>query len=94
MQTGFIEVCKSTYDEFVHGSFDFTITDRLPVSAIQQSVLVGQCTAPIEVAAGNATVTEAAVFPTYVDEHRRLPVGSEGQLEPEQPHRHGDGRQG
>jgi hypothetical protein len=41
----------------------------------QQSVLVGQCTAPLQVAAGNATVTEAAQFPDYVDGITVLPSG-------------------
>jgi hypothetical protein len=72
--TGFIEVCKSTQDEFVSGSFNFTITDALGAVS-QQSVLVGQCTAPLQVAAGNATVTEAAQFPTYVDGIVVLPSG-------------------
>jgi hypothetical protein len=73
-QTGFIEVCKSTFDPFVSGSFDFTITDAAGVT-VTQSVLVGQCTSPIQVAVGNATVTEAAVFPTYVDEIDVFPSG-------------------
>jgi hypothetical protein len=73
-QTGFIEVCKSTFDEFVSGSFDFTITDAAGV-VYQQSVMVGQCTAPIQVAVGNATVTEAASFPNYVDEIAVFPSG-------------------
>jgi len=73
-QTGYIEVCKSTYDPFVSGSFDFTIVDALGVT-YQQSVLVGQCTSPIPVNVGNATVTETAVFPTYVDEIDVFPSG-------------------
>ena len=73
-QTGYIEVCKSTYDEFVSGSFDFTITPATG-PAIQQSVQVGQCTAPLLVNAGNVTVTEAAVFPTFVDGISVFPSG-------------------
>jgi hypothetical protein len=73
-QTGFIEVCKYAIDQFVEGSFDFTITDAAGVVR-QQSVQVGQCTAPIEVAAGNATVTEAAQFPYLVGEIGVFPSG-------------------
>jgi hypothetical protein len=65
-QTGFIEVCKSADDPFVSGSFNYTITDASGAVS-QQSVLVGQCTAPLQVAVGNATVTEAKQFPYYVD---------------------------
>ena len=73
-QTGFIEVCKYAGDQFVTGSFDFTITDANGLVSTQ-SVLVGQCTAPIQVAAGNATVTEAARFPYYVGEIDVFPSG-------------------
>jgi hypothetical protein len=73
-QTGFIEVCKAALDPFVQGSFDFTITDAAGV-VYQQSVQVGQCTSPIPVAVGNATVTEAARFPYYVGEIDVFPSG-------------------
>jgi hypothetical protein len=73
-QTGFVEVCKSALDPFVNGSFDFTITDGNGAT-IQQSVLVGQCTAPLQVAAGNVTVTEAAQFPYYLGELQVFPSG-------------------
>jgi hypothetical protein len=73
-QTGFIEVCKYALDPFVEGSFNFTITDANG-AVYNQSVLVGQCTAPIEVAAGNATVTEAAQFPYLVGEIDVFPSG-------------------
>jgi hypothetical protein len=74
-QIGYIEVCKSSFfDEFVSGSFNFTIVDAKGV-VINQSVLVGQCTGPLPVAVGNATVTEAASFPTYVDEIDAFPSG-------------------
>jgi len=63
--SGYIEVCKDRalldygqYDWDVHGSFHFTIEDQLG-TIYQRDVLVGQCTEPIEVAAGIATVTEA-----------------------------------
>ena len=73
-QFGYIEVCKSAGDAFVigdtiggayvTGSFDFTIT--APGFTATRSVLVGQCSEPIQVPAGNVSVTEAARFPYYV----------------------------
>jgi hypothetical protein len=61
---GYIEVCKDRalldygqYDWDVHGSFHFTITDQAG-AVYERDVLVGQCTEPIQVAAGIATVTE------------------------------------
>jgi hypothetical protein len=73
-QQGFIEVCKGALDEFVTGSFNFTISDSTGVVSTQ-SVLVGQCTAPIGVKAGNVTVTEAAQFPYLVGEIDVFPSG-------------------
>ena len=64
---GYIEVCKDRalldyheYDWAVQGSYHFTITDQLG-AVYERDVLVGQCSEPIEVAAGIATVEEAAV---------------------------------
>jgi hypothetical protein len=73
-QTGFVEVCKSAFDGFVEGSFDFTISDSSGVVSTQ-SVLVGQCTAPIAVNAGSVTVSEAAQFPYYVGAIDVFPSG-------------------
>jgi hypothetical protein len=58
-QQGFIEVCKEASDAFTSGSFHFTIVDASGAS-IGRDVRVGQCSDPIQVAAGNATVTESA----------------------------------
>jgi hypothetical protein len=65
VDNGYIEVCKSAWDPFVSGSFDFTITDSAG-KVSTQSVLVGQCTAPLLVAAGNVSVAETARAPYYV----------------------------
>jgi hypothetical protein len=70
---GYIEVCKdralldyNQYDWDVHGSFHFTITDQLG-TVYQRDVLVGQCSEPIQVAAGIATVTEGPSAYQLVD---------------------------
>jgi hypothetical protein len=62
--TGFIEVCKdaamlnlSTRDPDVTGPFEFTI-DESDQSSQDVTVLAGQCSAPIPVAAGVVRVTE------------------------------------
>ncbi len=64
---GYIEVCKDRalldyheYDWAVQGSYHFTITDQVG-AVYERDVLVGQCSEPIEIAAGIATVDEAAV---------------------------------
>jgi hypothetical protein len=56
-QSGYVEVCKQAADPFVTGSFDFTIT--APGFSTTRSVIVGQCTPPIQVPAGNVGVAEA-----------------------------------
>ena len=72
-QFGYIEVCKESGDEYstggagrgyVTGSFDFTIT--APGFTATRSILVGQCSEPIQVPAGNVSVAEAARFPYFV----------------------------
>jgi len=73
-QNGFIEVCKTAGDRYVAGSFNFTIVDSKGLT-ITQSVQVGQCTAPLAVAAGNVTVTEAGQFPYYVSNIFVAPAG-------------------
>jgi hypothetical protein len=57
-QTGFVEVCKDAQGADVSGEFEFTIT--APGYTQTVSSYVGQCTGPIEVPAGNVTVTETA----------------------------------
>jgi hypothetical protein len=87
-QYGFIEVCKESGDYYsmpwldtveghgyVQGSFDFTIT--APGFTASRSVLVGQCTEPIQVPAGNVNVAEAARFPFYVSD---IEVSPENRL--------------
>jgi hypothetical protein len=73
-QKGYIEVCKYSGDQFVHGSFIFTITDANGL-VLHESVLVGQCTAPLAVAAGNVSVSEAAQFPYFVSSINVFPSG-------------------
>lgn len=63
-QSGYIEVCKQAADPFVTGSFDFTIT--APGFSTTRSVLVGQCTPPIQVPAGNVGIAEAQHAPFTV----------------------------
>jgi hypothetical protein len=70
---GYIEVCKdralldyNEWDWAVQGNFHFTIEDQLGVK-YERDVLVGQCTEPIQVAAGIATVTEGASNYEVVD---------------------------
>jgi hypothetical protein len=64
-QTGWLEICKSAYDEYVNGYFNYTIT--APGFSATQSVLTGQCSNPIQVPAGNVSVAETAVFPFTVE---------------------------
>jgi hypothetical protein len=73
-QTGFIEVCKYAGDPYVSGTFDFTITTASGFTA-SRTVLVGQCTEPIEVPAGNVNVAEAGRFPYYVSAINAYPAG-------------------
>lgn len=63
-QSGYIEVCKQAADPYVTGSFDFTIS--APGFSTTRSVLVGQCTPPIQVPAGNVGVSEAQRAPFSV----------------------------
>jgi hypothetical protein len=75
-QLGYVEVCKSGADEYVTGSFDFTITGSAGFTA-SRSVLVDQCTEPIAVPAGQVTVAEAARFPYATT---AIAVGPAGRL--------------
>jgi hypothetical protein len=63
-QKGYIEVCKDAGDQFVTGSFTFTIT--APSFTDTESVRVGQCSGAIQVPAGNVNVAEAPRAPFQV----------------------------
>jgi hypothetical protein len=58
--TGAIEICKSAADDWVEGSFPYTVTagTAAPTSV---SVAVGSCSAPITEPAGAVTITEGDV---------------------------------
>jgi hypothetical protein len=60
-QAGYIEVCKDALggDPFVTGQFDFTVSPS-DGNSFDVSTFPGQCTAPIQVAAGIVRVTEHA----------------------------------
>ena len=57
--TGWLEVCKFAYygDPAVTGSYDFTVTDQAGATH-ELSVLVDQCSEPIQVAAGVNEIVE------------------------------------
>jgi len=59
--TGFIEVCKNVIeiDPDISGPFSFTVTDAAGAT-YELTVLAGQCSEPIQVAAGVNTVAEHA----------------------------------
>jgi hypothetical protein len=59
--TGWIEVCKNVIeiDPDISGPFSFTVTDAAGAT-YSLTVLAGQCSEPIQVAAGVNTVTETA----------------------------------
>ncbi len=64
--TGWIEICKDRaylghydLDWDVQGEFDFEVLDAAG-DLYELTVLAGQCSAPIQIAAGNASVTELA----------------------------------
>jgi hypothetical protein len=74
-QTGYIEVCKDAGDEYVaHATdpFTFTITDKTGFQDTE-NVLVGQCSGPIKVAAGNVTVAETQNGNTFVSDISTVP---------------------
>src|SRR6476619_78601 len=60
--TGWLEVCKNALDGWgdpdVSGTFNFTVTDAA-AATYQLSVLAGQCSEPIQVAAGVNEIVEA-----------------------------------
>jgi len=65
-RTGLVEICVSG-DASVQASFAFTISQGGTTLA-QPTVSAGQCTAPIKVPVGNATVAETAQSPYFVSE--------------------------
>jgi hypothetical protein len=71
--TGYVEVCKYADGPYISGYYKFTITHA--GGSLQRSVLVGQCSGPIAVAAGSATVTETAVANTTVSSIATYPSG-------------------
>ena len=67
-QTGYVEICKDSGDDFVANMTDpfvFTVTDKTNV-AVTVNVLVNQCSGPIKVAAGNVAIAETQGTQTYV----------------------------
>jgi hypothetical protein len=62
--TGYVEACKVAGDSGVHGNVTITITAGS--TTYSQIVPVGQCTGPLPVPAGTATVSETAPFPYYL----------------------------
>jgi hypothetical protein len=69
---GFIEVCKKASDWWVSGSVNVTITDG--GFSTMQTVPVGECTGPLQVPAGTATVTESAPSPYYLTSVKVTPA--------------------
>jgi hypothetical protein len=69
---GFIEVCKRAADWWVEGNVNITITDG--AFSTTQIVPVGQCTGPLQVPAGQATVTEVAPSPYYLSSVKVTPA--------------------
>lgn len=63
---GLLEVCKQASDQYVTGTFTFTITDSTGFSQTTQPIGVNQCTPALTVAAGNVTVTETPQAPYFV----------------------------
>jgi hypothetical protein len=57
-QFGYVTICKDAAGPFVQGDFGFTIT--APNFQLRQTVLVGQCTATIQVPAGPVDIAESA----------------------------------
>ena len=76
-QTGYIEVCKDAFDTFTTGNFTFTIQDSAGFKDTE-IVAVGQCTGPIQVAAGNVTVSETLTASTYLHDVWTLPATNLG----------------
>ena len=73
-QTGYIEICKDASDQFVVGSFTFTLS--APSFTDTVSVPVGECSGPILVPAGNVAVAETERSPYYVSDVLTVPSGA------------------
>jgi len=83
-QRGTLEICKSSGgDPFISGSYSFTVTDStgavIPATA-PLTIPVGQCSGPIDVAAGNVNVAE--VNPPDHTFVAGITVSGTGQLGP------------
>ena len=72
--TGYLEVCKAAGDGYVAGSVSVSITDGL--FSATQIVPVGQCTGPIQVPTGDATITEAVTSPYYLSGVTTMPASA------------------
>jgi hypothetical protein len=72
---GSIEVCKWASDNYVEGSFPFTLSEG-GATIGTYSVAVGACTGAIPVPAGNVTVTEGTESPYYVSGISAQPSGN------------------
>jgi len=74
--TGYLEVCKNALpywqDRDVSGPFDFTVTDAAGATH-QLTVIAGQCSEPILVAAGVNEIVEAAKAGTTLTDVAALP---------------------
>ena len=64
-QNGYIEICKDAGDQFVSGTFTFSLTDRNGKTTTVP-VLAGQCSNVIKVPAGVVTVDESPTSGTEV----------------------------
>jgi len=68
---GYIEICKSAYDGYVEGTFNFTVADTTypltltPTGNGYEDTARQVCTGPIAVPAGSVTVTEGSESPAY-----------------------------
>jgi hypothetical protein len=76
-QNGWLEICKAAGDPYVSGTFSFTVTDRIGVTT-PVDVLVGQCSGPIQVPAGNVTVAEAPTPNVRVSDIEASPASDLG----------------
>ncbi len=70
-QSGYVEVCKDASDSYVSGNFMFTISAGGFTHTA--SVPVGECTAPIQVPAGNVNIAEAARSPYALTKVSTIP---------------------
>ena len=71
--TGYVEICKQASDQFVTGSFQFTINPAPTSGSATLSVAVGQCSPAINVPSGDVTVTEAQKAPYFLSDVYTVP---------------------